>query len=137
MDMFCCIPRPLQIALEKWEVKRGSLSNMMHLGSPNQGTRCRRYSRATPVLSMSFLHGINFAALEHPWSMMVRILSNPCDGGRSVMRSIETYWNGPWSTAVSNRWRGAFRRGRLVFDSWHLLHPLTYSLTNSLSLGPS
>ena len=86
---------------------------------------------------MSFLHGINFAALEHPWLTMVRILSNPCEGGRSVMRSMEMYWNGPWSTAVSNHWGGAFRQGKLVLDSWHLLHPLMYSSMNSLSLGPS
>ena len=66
VDKFCCIPRPLQMALEKWEVKRGSLSDMIHLGSPNQGTRYRRYSRATPVPSMSFLHSMNFATLEHP-----------------------------------------------------------------------
>ena len=58
--------------------------------------------------SMSFLQGMNPAALKHPQSTMVRMLSNPLDGGRSVIKSIKTYWKGPCSTAVSNHWRGAF-----------------------------
>jgi hypothetical protein len=117
VDRFCWIPVSLQIAREKLDAKRGSLSEMIRLGRPNQGTRCRRYSLATPGPSISLVHGMNFAALEHPWSTMVRILSYPSDLGRSVMRSIDTYWKGPASTFTSKRCRGAFDRGRFVLDS--------------------
>src|SRR5712691_11478733 len=130
VDKFCWIPRALHISLANAEVKRGSLSEMICWGSPNQGTRCRRYSLATPGPSIVLWQGINLAALEQPWSTMVSTESNPCDFGRSVMRSIETYWKGPSSTATSNCCSGAFKRWTLVLDSWHCAHPLMYSSTN-------
>jgi hypothetical protein len=34
------------------------------------------------------------AACEHPWSMIVRIVSYPHHSGRSVIKSIDTLWNG-------------------------------------------
>jgi len=110
---------------------------MILLGSLNQGTRCFRYSSATPVPLIIFVHGMNLAALEQPWLTIVRIESKPCDLGRSIIRSINTYWKGPSSTGVSKRCRGAFDRCMLVLDSWQRAHPLTYCSTNSLSLGPS
>ncbi len=55
----------LQMALEKFDANRGSQSDMMHLGTLNHGTRCLRYSRATPGPSIVLLQGMNLAALEH------------------------------------------------------------------------
>ena len=69
--------------------------------------------------------------------MMVRIELNPSDWGRSVIRSIDTYWKGPSLTVVSKCFRGALLQWRLVLDSWHLAHPFTYSSTRVQSLGPS
>ena len=108
VERFCWIPRALHISFAKAEVKHGSLSEMIRLGSPNQGTKCCRYSLAMPGPSIVLLQGMNFAALEHPWSTIVSTESNPCDLGRSVMRSIETYWKGPSVTAVSKCCSGAF-----------------------------
>ena len=56
---------------------------------------------------MVLLQGRNFAAFEHPWSTMVSIASYLFDGGKSVMRSMEMYWNGPCSTWVSKWYSGA------------------------------
>jgi len=47
-------------------MNRGSQSEIILLGSPNQGTRCFRYLSATPVPSIIFVHGMNLAALEQP-----------------------------------------------------------------------
>jgi len=137
VERLCWIPSALHISFTNAEVNQGSWSKMILLGSPNQGMRCFRYSSATPVLLIIFVHRINLAALEHPWSMIVRIKSKPCDLGRSVIRSIDTYWKGPSSRGVSKHCRGAFDQCMLVLDSWHCAHPLTYCSMNSLSLGPS
>jgi len=137
VERFCWIPSALHISFTNAEVNQGSQSEMILLGSPNQGTRCFRYSSATPVPSIIFVQGMNLAALEQPWSTIVRMESKPCDFGRSVIRSIDTYWKGPSSTGVSKCCRGAFDRCMLVLDSWQQAHPLTYCSTNSLSLGPS
>ena len=64
---------------------------MILFGRLNHGTRCFKYLLATPVPLIVLLHGMNLAALEHPWSTMVRMLSKPCNVGRSVMRSMDTY----------------------------------------------
>ncbi len=66
VDRFCWIPSALQMALEKFDVNQGSRSDMMHLGTPNHGTRCLRYSRVMPGPSIVLLQGMNLAALEHP-----------------------------------------------------------------------
>src|SRR6266436_9331898 len=124
------------MALEKFDANRGSQLDMMHLGTLNHGTRCLRYSWATPGLSIVLLQGMNLAALEHPWSTIVSMLSKPSDLGKSVIRSIDMYWKGPSPAGMSKCCRGAFLRGRFVLDSWHLVHPLTYCSTKSLSLGP-
>ena len=125
------------MARENFNVKRWSLSEIMHFGIPNHGTRCFRYSLATPSPSMVLLQGRNLATLEQPWSTIVRMESYPPDGGRSVIRSIDTYWKGPCSTCMSKGMREAHSRGRFVLDSWHHAHPLMYSSVNSRSLGPS
>jgi len=137
VERFCWIPSALHISFANAEVNWGSQSEIILLGSPNQGMRCFRYLSATPVLSIVFMHGMNLAALEHPWSTIVRIKSKPCNLGRSIIRSIDMYWKGPSLTGVSKCCRGAFNWCMLVLDSWHHAHPFTYCSTNSLSLGPS
>ncbi len=137
VDRFCWTPNALQTALEKFNAKCGSQSDMMRLGTPNHGTRCLRYSWAMPGPSIILLQGMNLAAFEHPWSTIVSMLSKPSDLGRSVMRSMNTYWNGPSPAGTLKRYRGAFLHGRFVLDFWHLAHPLTYCSTKSWSLGPS
>ncbi len=135
VDRFCWTPSALQMALEKFDANQGSQSDMMHLGTPNHGTRCLRYFWATPRLLIVLLQGINLAAFEHPWSMIMSMLSKPSDLGRSVIRSIDMYWNGPSPVGTSNRCRGAFLHGRFVLDSWHLAQPLMYCSTKSWSLS--
>jgi len=134
---FCWIPSALHISFANAEVNQGLWSEIILLGSPNQGMRCFRYLSATPVPLIVFIHGMNLAALEQPWLTIVRMESKPCDLGRSVIRSIDTYWKGPSSTGVSKRCNGAFDWCTLVLDSWQQVHPLMYCSTNSLSLGPS
>ncbi len=66
VDRFCWTPKALQMALKKFDVKHGSQSDMMHFETPNQGTRCFRYSWATPGPLIVLLQGMNLAAFEHP-----------------------------------------------------------------------
>ena len=60
---------------------------------------------------------MNFAAFKHPWSTMVRIELKPSDLERPIIRSIDTSWKGPFSTAVSRRCKGTFVWCMLVFVS--------------------
>jgi len=117
VERFCWTPNALHISCANVDVKCGSRSEMIHLGSPNQGTRCFKYSLATPGLSIVLVHGMNFATFKHPWSTIVSTESKPCDLGKSVMRSIKTYWKGPSLTGVSKHCNGAFDLCTLVFDS--------------------
>jgi hypothetical protein len=75
------------------------------------------YKHADSVPLIVLRQGINFVAFEHPWSTIEKIESKPLDRGRSVIKSMDTYWNGPCSTCMSNLCRGAFLCGRLVLDS--------------------
>jgi hypothetical protein len=63
---------------------------------------------------------------------MVRIALYLDEGGRSVIRSIATLWNGPSSAGTSRQYSGVFLRVH-GFVSWHLAHPLTYSSIKALS----
>jgi len=85
VDRFCWIPSALHISFANTKVNWGLWSEMIHLGRLNQGMRCFRYLRATPVPSIVLLHRMNLAALEHPWSTIVRIELKPCDLGRSII----------------------------------------------------
>ena len=66
VNRFCWTPNALQMALEKFDVKHGSRSDMMCLGTPNHETRCSRYFWAMPGPSIVLLQGMNLAAFEHP-----------------------------------------------------------------------
>ena len=104
---FCLIPMALHNVLTKFPVNLGSLLDMMHLGVLYQGKRYWRYGSATPSPVISLLHGMNLIALEHPWSTMVRMVSYPLDLGRSVIKSMDTYWKGPSSVGVLKWCKGA------------------------------
>ena len=45
-------------------------------------------------------HGKNSAALEHPWSIIVRMASRPLHVGRPVIRSMATTQNGGMFSSV-------------------------------------
>jgi hypothetical protein len=137
LERFCCIPKFLHIAWENCDANRGSWLEMMRRGSLKKGRTCFMYKHTDSVPSIVLRQGINYVAFEQPWSTIERIESKLSDRGRSVIKSMDMYWNGPCSTCVSNLCRGTFLCGRLVLDSWHLEHPLTYSSTNSWSRGPS
>ena len=100
------IPMALHSVLTRFPVNLGSLSDMIHLGMPYQGKRCWRYSSATSSV-ISLLQGMNLVALEHSWSTIVRMLLYPLDLGRSVIKSMETYWKGPSSVGVLKWCKGA------------------------------
>ena len=53
-----------------------------------------------PFVPIVFVQGRKMAALLQPWLMIVRIESNPCDNGRSVMRSKEMVWNRGMTSAI-------------------------------------
>ena len=74
-------------ACAKWDVNRGLRSDITFEGTPNHGIRCLRYNRATPSPVIIVWQGRKTAALEQPWSMMVRIASYPFALGSCVMRS--------------------------------------------------
>ena len=92
--MFCCIWSFLHNALEKREVNQESQSEMILLGRPNHQYMCSMYNWATPSAVMVVIQGRNVAALVHPWSIMVSIVSFPLLFGSWVMRSIDTTLNG-------------------------------------------
>jgi hypothetical protein len=116
LERFCCIPKFLHIARENCDANRGSRSEMMRRGSPKKGRMCFMYKHADSVPSIVLRQGMNRVAFEQPWSTIEKIESKPSDRGRSVIRSIDTYWNGPCSTCVSNLCKGAFLCGRFVLD---------------------
>ena len=71
VERFCWTPRFLQRVFAKLDVNLGSWSEIICLGTPNHGIRCFRYSLATPGPLIVLWHRMNFAALEHPWLMIV------------------------------------------------------------------
>ena len=75
-------------AFVKWDVKHGSLSEIIFVGTPNQGNMCSRYNLAIPSPVIIVLHGRNTATQEYPWSTMVSITSWLFDHGSWVIRSI-------------------------------------------------
>jgi hypothetical protein len=66
------------------------------------------YKHADSVLLIILRQGINHVAFEQPWSTIEKIESKPSDRGRSVIKSMDTYWNGPCSTCVLNLCRRFF-----------------------------
>jgi hypothetical protein len=60
---------------------------MILVGSPYLGNTYRKYSSATPLALIVSLQGIKMAALEQPWSVIVRIESYPFEMGSLTMKS--------------------------------------------------
>jgi hypothetical protein len=100
MDMFCSIPNFVVSALLKWDVNHGSLSLMIFVGNPNHWNMLLWYNWAIPGPVMVVLHGRNTAALEHPWSTIVSIMSFLCIDGSPMIRSMVTLWNGQAFSSV-------------------------------------
>ena len=71
-----------------------SLSVITFWGIPKWGKTLWAYNAATPSASICSLHGRKSAALEHPWSVIVRIVSYPLLQGSLVIKSIATVSNG-------------------------------------------
>ena len=122
-------------AFAKWEVKHGSLSEIIFTGTPNQGNMCWRYNLAIPSPVIVVLHGRNTMALKHPWSMMVSFTSWLLDHGSWVMRSITTVLK--WHSVRSP---GMWYKGVLFFVvhilfCWHVAHPLMYWSIHAFIFG--
>src|ERR1700687_629519 len=85
--MFWAIWRILQTSLVNLDVKRGSLSLIIFLGSPYLQNTFLTNSPAVSSAVIASLHGIKSVALVQSWSVTVRIESYPWDGGSFVMKS--------------------------------------------------
>ena len=94
--------------LPKCDVNLGSQSLITFVGRPYHLYTWSMYNCAIPSPVMFVVHGRNIAALEHPWSMIVRIASFPLCIGRPAIRSIATRWNGRASFVVSIQNGGVF-----------------------------
>jgi len=86
------------------------------------------YNFATPAASTVSLQGINIAALEQSWSVIVSIVSNPSDSGSLTIKSREMVWNG---NALGSEVMGnsaGLLGFVLILDIWQVAHPLIYSV---------
>ena len=86
-------------------------------------------------MSMVSLQGMKTDALEQSVSVMVRIVSNPPEGGSLVMKSIAIVSNGrAFSAGVMGNSGG---RVGFVFTLviWQVEHPRMYSVTKVLMFG--
>ena len=88
------IPNLVASAFPNWLVNCGSLSLMIFDGSLNHRTTLSKYSCVTPGPVIVVWQGRKMAALEHPWSTIVRMASCPLRSGSPVMRSMATDWKG-------------------------------------------
>jgi len=86
------------------------------------------YNFATPAASTVSLQGMNIAALEQSWLVIVNIVSNPSDSGSLTMKSREMVWNGNalGSGVMGNN--AGLLGFVLIFDIWQVAHPLIYSV---------
>src|SRR5579863_2744714 len=110
-------------AMPKWDVNHGSQSLIILVGRPNHWYTCSRYSWVIPGPVIVVLHGGKTAALEHLWSIMVRIASMPHQGGKPVMRSIAMCWKGLVPALVRMRYKGVHFLCVRILLCWHTAHP--------------
>ena len=94
MDVFCSIRSCLHSSFINCDVNLGSLSVMILEGTPNRGKTWLKYNIATPSASIDSWHGRKMAIFVHPWSVMVKTESYPCDLGNLTMKSIAIVENG-------------------------------------------
>lgn len=86
--MFCRIPNVLQSSLNKEDVKRGSQSEMTHVGIPVYGKALFLKSSAIFSLPIVSSHGSRITTFEQPWSVTVRIELFPFDLGNLTTKSM-------------------------------------------------
>ena len=80
---------------------------------------------------MLVVHGINTAALKHPWSMIVRKASFPLCIGSPVIRSIAICSNEQALLLVLIRKGGILLLCVWILFCWHVAHPFTYFAIHS------
>ena len=78
------------------------------------------------------MQGRNFVALLQPWSTIISTASYLPLWGKSVIRSMEMLWNGPFSGSVSIRNSAAFFWPVWILFSWQVVHPFMYASMNLL-----
>ena len=102
VDRLRDIPSLSVRAFPKCEVNQGSLSLIIWEGNPNHRYMWSRYSQAIPGPVIVSLQGRKIAALEHPWSTIVRMALYLCCIGRPVIRSIVICQNGRvfWAVVI-------------------------------------
>ena len=59
-----------------------------------------------PAPDMCVEHSRNNAALENPWSMIVRMASSPFCTSRPVIKSMAMTWNGGMFSSVGMQYSG-------------------------------
>jgi hypothetical protein len=123
--MFCWIPNFWVRAFTKFDVKQGSLSEMILSGSPNHWYTFSKYRRATPSPVMVVEHGRNRAAQVHPWSTIVKMALCPSLLGSAVIRSMAMTWKGSTFEGTGILYKGTRERCVSILSCWHIAHPFT------------
>ena len=100
VDRFYWIPSFWLSAFPKCDVKRGSRSLIIFMGSPNHRYTWSMYSWAISGPVIVIEQGRKIAALEHPWSTIVRMASFSLCISSPVIRSIATLWKGRVPSSV-------------------------------------
>jgi hypothetical protein len=100
-----------------------------------KGKTLSKNSLAISLLPDSSLQGRRIMALVQPWSVMVRMVLCPLDGGSLVMKSTAMWENGIGSPSGIMESRGGTFRCVIVLFAWQVAHPLTYSSTSHLRVG--
>ena len=75
-----------------------------------------------PSLVTFMVQGMNLAAFEQPWLMMVSMVLKPFDLGRLVIRSMATTWKGPWWGLTGIICSGVCQCVVHSLFSWHVVH---------------
>ena len=131
VDRFCSMPSLWANDLPKCDVNLRLRSLIIFMGRPYYLYTWSMYNCVIPSPVIFVVHGRNTAALEQPWSTMVRIASLPLCVGSSVIRSIATCWNGRASSVVLIQNGGTFALWVCILFCWHVAHPFMYSMIQS------
>ena len=94
VDNLGWIPNLLQMSFITCEANCGPLSDTIPVGSPWCFHTWRKYSFAVSRLDTLLVQGMNSTSLENR-STTTRMLSNPSDSGRSMIKSADISFQGP------------------------------------------
>ena len=94
MDNQGWIPSLLQMSFITCDANCGPLSNTIPVGSPWCFHTWHKYSFVVLRTDMVLVQGMNSTSLENQ-STTTRMLSNPSDSGRYVMKSTDMSFQGP------------------------------------------